>query len=97
METIKINQGNQAYEIKSIMPISKHVLQVVFNGQVPESFGDIEVYTSGGILCSRLPGYDTVYRAEGQTIYLSNDGSVYQSISETGGEIAPELYVSTRR
>lgn len=78
METIKINHGEQAYEIKSIMPVSTHVLQVAFDNQVPEAFGDVEVYTSGGILCAFLPGYSTVYNHEGQTVYLSDDGSRYQ-------------------
>jgi len=95
METIKINHGDQAYGIESIMPVSKHVLQVVFNGPVPESFGDIGVYTSGGIQCASLKGYSTVYRDEGQTVYLSNDGSVYQPPDETGGGLPPDPYVPT--
>lgn len=92
METIKINHGEQAYKVRSIMPVSAHVLQVVFGNQVPETFGDIEVYTSGGILCSYLPGYSTVYKHEGQTVYLSDDGSLYQP--PAGPEAPP--YVPTQ-
>lgn len=77
METIRINQGDQTYKIKSIIPISSHVLQVAFAAAVPAEYGDIQVYTAGGICCANLPGYNTVYRDEGQIIYLSNDGSVY--------------------
>lgn len=77
METITINNGNKHYEIESITPISSHVLEVVFADDIPESYGNIQVYTSGGSLCSDLPGYETVYQDESQTVYLSNDGSVY--------------------
>ena len=71
------------------------MLQVVFDNQVPEDFGDVEVYTSGGILCSFLPGYSTVYKREGQTVYLSDDGSLYQPPAEP--EAPPsELHVPTQ-
>ena len=95
METIKINQEDQAYEIKSIMPISKHVLQVVFSDIVPDKYGDIQVYTAGGIQCSNLPGYNTVYRDEGQTVFLSDDGSVYQQPAEPEEQLPLEPYVPT--
>ncbi len=91
MESIRINQGEEAYEIISIMPISEHVLQIVFSGAVPESYGDIAVFTTGGEQCSNLPGYSTVYRDEGQTVYLSDDGSVYTP-PEDPGELPPEPY-----
>ena len=44
-----------------------------------------------------LTGWNTVYRDEGQTVYLSDDGSVYQTPDpDTGGEILPpEPYVPT--
>ena len=77
MESITINNGNKHYEIESITPISSHVLEVVFTAGLPDNYGDIQVYTTGGSQCSDLPGYDTVYREEDQTVYLSNDGSVY--------------------
>ena len=93
METIRINNGDQAYEIKSIMRISQHVLQIVFAGAVPESFGDLKVYTQGGIQCATLKGYETVYRDEGQTVYLSDDGSVYQPTVEGGGELPPDPFI----
>ena len=50
---------------------------MVFVDDIPKSYGDIQVYTTGGSQCSDLPGYETVYQDKGQTVYLSNDGSVY--------------------
>ena len=44
---------------------------------VPEDWGEIQLYTAGGILATTLEGWTTVYRSDGQTIYLSDDGSVY--------------------
>ena len=31
-----------------------------------------------------ISGYDTLYRADGQMIYLSNEGSVYEPPEEQG-------------
>lgn len=80
MEKIKIRGSEKMYEICSIMPASQTVLKIVFpeGGDIPESWGeDILIYTAGGIQCSTITGYETVYQQEGQTVYLSNDGSVY--------------------
>ncbi|NBH72956.1 acyl carrier protein [Clostridiaceae bacterium] len=94
METIRINQGGKMYGIKSIRPVGGHVIQVVFADGIPESFGDIQVYTSGGIQCADLPGYSTVYRQDGDTVYLSDDGSVHQPPGDPGGQ-PTEPYVPT--
>lgn len=78
MEKIKI--GEKLYEIESIMPHSRTVMKIVFpdGGDIPKEWGgDIQLYTAGGIHCSTLYGYDTVYLQEGRTVHLSNDGSVY--------------------
>lgn len=37
----------------------------------------IEVFTGGGECCARLQGYTTIYRSDGISVILSNDGSVY--------------------
>ena len=95
MESITINNGNKHYEIESITPISSHVLEVVFADDIPESYGNIKVYTSGGSLCSDLPGYETVYQNESQTVYLSNDGSVNVPPEAPEKTPAPEPYVPT--
>ena len=82
-ESISINNSNSRYEIESIEQTLPNILKIVFTDTIPNQFGDIEVYTPGGTPedCN-LIGYATVYQADGQTIYLSNDGSVY---------VAPEL------
>ena len=82
-ESISINNSNSRYEIESIEQTLPNILKIVFTDTIPNQFGDIEVYTPGGTPedCN-LIGYDTIYQADGQTVYLSNDGSVY---------VAPEL------
>lgn len=96
MEKIKVK--GKFYEIRSIQTIEPHVLQIVFTGTPPTKWnGDIVLYTAGDIECATLAGWTTVYRDEGRTVYLSDDGSVYQTPDpDTGGEILPpEPYVPT--
>ena len=96
MEKIKVK--GKLYEIRSIQTIEPHVLQIVFISTPPTKWdGDIVLYTAGDIECAVLTGWNTVYRDEGQTVYLSDDGSVYQTPDpDTGGEILPpEPYVPT--
>lgn len=97
MEHIKIKGSDQCYEIQSITKPAEHILQIVFKDAVPEDWGEIQLYTAGGILATILEGWTTVYRSDGQIIYLSDDGSVYQTPDpDTGGEILPpEPYVPT--
>lgn len=98
MEKIKIKGSSKSYEIRSIQTIEPHVLQIVFTGTPPTKWnGDIVLYTAGDIECATLAGWTTVYRDEGRTVYLSDDGSVYQTPDpDTGGEILPpEPYVPT--
>lgn len=78
MEKIKIGTINKFYEIKDIRPVSCTVLQIVFASQAPSVFGDIKIYTEDGTEAGILTGYETIFRKDGQTIYLSNDGSIYQ-------------------
>lgn len=89
MEKIKVK--GKLYEIRSIQTIEPHVLQIVFTGTPPTKWnGDIVIYTAGDVECATLSGWTTVYRDEGQTVYLSDDGSVYQTPGpDTGGEILP--------
>lgn len=96
MEKIKIKGTDQLYEITEIRPVTDAVLRIVFHDAVPVSWGDITLYTEGGEEATTLIGYDTVYRDEGQTVYLSNDGSVY-TVPETpeGPGEPPEPYVPT--
>ena len=78
MEKIKITGSDQKYQIKSIVPVAEHVLQIIFADAVPAFWnGDIQLYTDGDVLATTLTGWTTVYRDEDQTVYLSDDGSVY--------------------
>ena len=98
MEKIKIKGSSKSYEIRSIQTTEAHVLQIVFAGTPPTKWnGDIVLYTAGDVECATLSGWTTVYRDEGQTVYLSDDGSVYQtSDPDSGGEILPpEPYTPT--
>ena len=95
MEHIKIKGSDQCYEIQSIMHPAEHILQIVFEDVVPEAWGDIQVYTAGGILATTLEGWTTVYRSDGQTIYLSDDGSVYTPPTDPEPVTPPEPYVPT--
>lgn len=96
MEKIKVK--GKIYEIRSIQTIEPHVLQIVFSGTPPTKWGgDIVLYTAGDVECATLSGWATVYRDEGKTVYLSDDGSVYKAPDpDVGGEILPpEPYVPT--
>lgn len=80
MEKISIGKKKKLYEICSIINTSKNLLRIEFpkDKDIPKSWGgDIHLYTAGGIPCFKICGYETVYMQEGQTVYLSNDGSVY--------------------
>lgn len=94
MEKIRIGGSETLHEIKSIRPMSEHILKVEFAGTVPEEWGDITIYTMGGLEAATLTAYETVYRDEGQTVYLSNDGSVYTPPAEPE-EGPTEPYVPT--
>lgn len=76
MEKIKIQDTE--YEIIRIMPTAPNVLQIVFADNIPKEWGDITTFTIGGLEAGNISGYHTLYRTDGQTIYLSNDGSVYE-------------------
>ncbi len=96
MEKIRIGTDEQLYEIKSIRPVSANVMQIVFSGAIPTVWGDITIYTEDDTEATTLTGYKTVYRDEGQTVYLSNDGSVYTAPETPDGPVEPpEPYVPT--
>ena len=94
MEKVKIN--SKIYEIQSIARIEPHVLQIVLTGSAPEKWDDdIVLYTAGDIECATLTGWNTVYRDEGQTVYLSDDGSVYTPPTDPEPVTPPEPYEPT--
>lgn len=96
MEKIKLSGSERTYEIRSIIPTAEHVLQIIFSDAVPTAWGgDIELYTAGDVLATTLTGWITVYRDEGQTIYLSDDGSVYVPPADPESVTPPEPYEPT--
>lgn len=95
MEHIKIKGSDQCYEIQSITKPAEHILQIVFKDAVPEDWGEIQLYTAGGILATILEGWITVYRSDGRTIYMSDDGSVYTPPADPEPVTPPEPYKPT--
>ena len=93
MEKIKIKGSDTLYEIENIQAVGTHVLQITFVGDVPESYGDIELYTAGDVLATTLVGWETVYRIDGKTVYLSDDGSVYTPPTDPEPVTPTEPYV----
>lgn len=94
MEKIKIGTNDARFKIESIRPISTNIIEIVFDGAVPAAFGDITLYNIGGIECCTFRGYSTIYRDQGRTVYLSNDGSVYME-PEDSSEVPAEPYIPT--
>jgi len=94
MEAIKIGNNKKLYNIESIHPQTPNIMQIVFADEVPAEWGKITLYTSGGEEATTIIGYETIYRNEGRTIYLSNDGSTYQTPIDMPQE-PPELYTPT--
>mgnify|MGYP001180752599 CR=1 FL=1 len=98
MEQIKIN--DEVFSITEIMPVTPNVIRIVFCDKVPIKWGEITTWSIGGVKEGEkggvIVGYETVYRDEGQTVYLSDDGNVYVApeTSEGPGE-PPEPYVPT--
>lgn len=79
MDKVKIK--NELYDIIEISAPSDNLLSIRFalNMQakkIPYG-GDIVLMTSGNVECATFGGFDTLYKAEKDTLILSNDGSVY--------------------
>lgn len=92
---MKIKIVDTIYEIDSIQPATPHIMRIVFTGSVPVNWGDITTYTIGGMEAYTIMGYDTLYRQDGQTVELSNDGSVYVPPAPPEPVVPPEPYVPT--
>lgn len=89
---MKVKINDTMYEAVSIRPATPGIMQVEFAGTMPAEWGDITTYTTGGLEAGHVTGYGTLYKADGNTAYLSNDGSVYK---EPGPSIQPEPYTPT--
>ena len=75
MEKVKIN-GTE-YPIKSATYTSNHVVKLEFAGQIPVKFGDLVILTEGGEISSDLKGFETIWKREDTTIWLSDNKTVY--------------------
>lgn len=95
MEKIRIGKEERRYEINGIQPESANVLKIAFAGAIPDIWGDITIYTNDGTEATILHGYDTVWKQDGNTVWLSNDGSVYTPPVPPEPAVPPEPYVPT--
>lgn len=95
MEKIRIGKEKRWYEISSIRPESANVLEIVFTDAIPAIWGNITIYTEDGTEATTLTGYETVYKQDGQTVELSNDGSVYTPSAPPEPAEPPEPFVPT--
>lgn len=75
MEKIVIN--NESFRIKSLQYISPNVIKIDFYNELPIEFGSISVFTDGGELASELYNFETVWKKEDKTVWLSNNKSVF--------------------
>lgn len=92
---MKIKIADTLYEIESIQPVTPRIMRLVFKESVPITWGDITTYTIGGLEAYTIMGFDTLYRQDGQTVELSNDGSVYVPPAPPEPVVPPEPYVPT--
>lgn len=95
MHFIKIGNDQTQYDVTKTMRISEHVIAITFQNYIPKDFGDIRIFTENGVQYSNLPGYDTIFRDEGQTVYLSDDGSVYAPMVNTDPVVPTEPFIPT--
>lgn len=91
MEYIKCNGKN--YPIRAIHRINSNVIEVEYEEEIPEAAtAQIEMFTSGGVSCGTLSGYETIYQELGNCIKYSNDKSVYvETVSDPDAESEPVL------
>ena len=75
MEKVKINGAE--YPIKSATYTSNHVVKLEFADQIPVKFGDLVILTEGGEISSDLKGFETIWKREDTTIWLSDNKTVY--------------------
>ena len=70
--------GKEKYYIKSILGTNKHLLKVEFADSVPNLYpAKMELFTSGGYKCAEFTDFVTVWKKEGNVVWLSDDGSIY--------------------
>ncbi|HEX3020859.1 MAG TPA: acyl carrier protein [Lachnospiraceae bacterium] len=95
MEKIKFSE--RILEIKRIIEYN-NLLEIEFNEHVDinvNELAEFDLLTSGDSVCRTFSGYTTVYKADNNTLILSNDGSVYTDTSPIENPTTYEPYVPT--
>lgn len=98
MEKIRISDNE--FNIVSIAKSGANLLTIELAEEYDLSSLDkssIEVYTEGGVKCAILTGYTAIYRVYGNTVTLSNDGSVYKVsayLLDEDGYIIENVYIT---
>lgn len=75
MEKVRIS--GIEYPIRAATYTSSHVVKLEFAGQIPAKFGDFVILTEGGEVSAELKGFETVWKKEDTTIWLSDNKTVY--------------------
>ncbi len=107
----KIRLSNlEEYEIENIFSMN-NLLKIIFSDDVDinaltsdmNAFERINILTRNKEVCGTYDNFVTIYLSEGQTLFLSNDGSVYEEpenvlpdipVIETTPAIAREMKIS---
>lgn len=75
MEKVRIS--GIEYPIRAATYTSSHVVKLEFAEQIPAKFGDFVILTEGGEVSAELKGFETVWKKEDTTIWLSDNKTVY--------------------
>ena len=90
MEKVRIKK--KEYDIEGIEK-DGNLLKIMFSSETDniKFAGTMDLLTDGGELEATICGYTTVYKVDGSTVVLSNDGSVYTEPVSEPDPVTPEL------
>ena len=90
MEKVRIKK--KEYDIEGIEK-DGNLLKIMFSSETDniKFAGTMDLLTAGGELGATICGYTTVYKVDGSTVVLSNDGSVYTEPVSEPDPVTPEL------
>lgn len=90
MEKLRIKK--KEYDIEGIEK-DGNLLKIMFSSETDniKFAGTMDLLTDGGELEATICGYTTVYKVDGSTVVLSNDGSVYTEPVSEPDPVTPEL------
>lgn len=90
MEKLRIKK--KEYDIEGIEK-DGNLLKIMFSSETDniKFAGTMDLLTAGGELEATICGYTTVYKVDGSTVVLSNDGSVYTEPVSEPDPVTPEL------